>query len=86
MEHSSLSRSPPDVDIYQVIRKSLEFFWHRTFTSALCSQMLNHVHEVRDALKRRIFIREQIQNMLGTGAINLLQTIWELTVVYLALS
>jgi hypothetical protein len=44
--------------------------------------MLNHVHEVRDALKRRIFIREQIQNMLGTGAINLLQTIWELTVVY----
>ena len=72
----------PDVDIHQVIRRSLELFWRRTFTNALCSQMLNHVHHVRDSLKRRIFIGEQIQNTLRTGAINLSQTLWELTVAY----
>jgi hypothetical protein len=37
---------------------------------------------VRDALKRRILIRKQIQNTLRTGAINLSQTLRELTVAY----
>ena len=50
--------------------------------STFSSQMLNHVHHVRDSLKRRIFIGEQIQNTLRTGAINLSQTLWELTVAY----